>query len=331
KDTDYKTYLSDALSLMKNPEGDTTAIQKSIIALTALTYDAAALPDGDSTYNAIEALGQSVDSDSLINAKLTALWAYSSGDYVVPDDAKMCEADLIDSVIADQQEDGGFSYYEDESDYTAMAINALQPYADTYANAEEAMNKALECLKGLELEDGSFQGYGGVSNSCSTAFAVIAKCAAGLDPAADWVSEDGTTPLEALMNFMDTDTYTFAYEAGDDPDEFSTEEAFRALVATENYEVRLTSETEEPIYNIYTQARLGTTMDLYGGATIPADDKDTTNPETPAAASAASSTLAQTGDNTDVLIGIVALVIAAGIVACVVSRRKIKAEDGSSK
>lgn len=320
---DLDAFYAEALAQAKNPGFDPTALQRSIIALTAAGYDARSLEGG---FDAIAALGARMSGATVINARMAALWAYASGDYAVPADATLSKEALIASILADQQPGGGFalSGTEANADITAMAISALAPYQDD-PEVRNAVNRALVALKGIQLPTGGFADNDGLPNACSTAFAVIALCAAGIDPAAEWAVEGGATPLSALLAYGLQDGSGFAFEADGDRDENATEQGLRALVAYRG----LKAAGADGSYDIYSQAR-------EGGVTIPSDEggQSPEDPEQPAEqpgdqpkaeqpmTTAKGTPLAPTGDGDAA--GAVATMALAAAAACMVAVRRRK-------
>lgn len=320
---DLDAFYAEALAQAKNPGFDPTALQRSIIALTAAGYDARSLEGG---FDAIAALGARMSGATVINARMAALWAYASGDYAVPADATLSKEALIASILADQQPGGGFalSGTEANADITAMAISALAPYQDD-PEVRNAVNRALVALKGIQLPTGGFADNDGLPNACSTAFAVIALCAAGIDPAAEWAVEGGATPLSALLAYGLQDGSGFAFEADGDRDENATEQGLRALVAYRG----LKAAGADGSYDIYSQAR-------EGGVTIPSDEggQSPEDPEQPAeqpgdqpkaeqpTTTAKGTPLAPTGDGDAA--GAVATMALAAAAACMVAVRRRK-------
>ena len=253
---DLPQFAKQAVSDIKNPPQDgnqATAVQRYITALSAAGYDATALPDGDGTYNAVEKMAQSASSSSPVNILISTLWAYASGDYEVPDGAALSEQALVNKILDAQHADGGFAWSGSgtDADMTAMAISALVPYEGTYPGVTDAVNRALSCLQGVQQEDGGFANSSGDQSCNTTASVVIALCAAGLNPATQWATANGSTPLSALLSYAASDLSGFVAYAGDTSvNDMATEQGFMALVA---YEGLLNS--SDGSYNLYAQAR----------------------------------------------------------------------------
>ena len=234
---------------------------KYVVALTALGYDCTALPDGNGTYDMVNKdLKKYANSNTDVYTLINSLWALSSGDYdfaytwASDDMPGVYVNDLIDSLLAIQLDNGAFNSPKD-SDTTAMAVNALVPYAAISADRQVALNKALVALKGMQLADGGWMDAYGNPNSSSTAFAIIAMVAAGIDPSTEWASASGISPLKALLAYAvkTDDGHMFNWlDDDEEPSAFSTEQAFRALVA---YRGLVASNGKA--YNIYTEAKDG--------------------------------------------------------------------------
>lgn len=257
EDVDVLGFVNSAALAMKEPAADNamTAYQRTILALTAVGEDAAKVPDGQGVFNAVDEMAQRVTASSPVTVQAFTLLAYASGPYEVPTTAALTQDELIAALLKNQLPDGGFSYRgaSADADVTAMVIAALAPYQKTSAPAAKALGRAIDALHGLQHEDGGFGATGfGVdpaTNANSTAMAVIALCAVGIDPATDWVTKSGATPLSALLGQASAQNDGFVYAGQLNPG--ATEQGFRALVAYRGFK-----NTGLP-YNIYTQARLG--------------------------------------------------------------------------
>lgn len=171
-----------------------------------------------------------------VNGPIWALLALDSKNYDAPG-----REELIASILAKQFEDGGWAVTPEGStpattadvDMTAMAIQALAPYYNTRKDVKDAVDKALICLSGKQLEDGRFQSWG-TTNSESAAQVVVALSALGIDADKDTrFVKSGNSALDGLLSF--------AVEAGgfghDDNvvDQMATEQAYYALAAYDRF------------------------------------------------------------------------------------------------
>lgn len=289
---DREGLIAEARAALASP--DRTNIQKAILALTALGIDASTIADADGT-SLVDALGSTPMATESINGKLFALLAYRAAARGASADATLssaastasgAEETLLEEVLASQKPDGGFAYSGSsaDADVTAMAIAALAPYRGD-ARIESALESALAALRGLQREDGGFPmtvagGYEDRSNVNSTAMAVIALAAVGIDPASSWVVESGATPMSALLSFADSSQAGFLY--GGSANEMATEQGFRAMAAYQGLK------NTGAAYNVYLQA-----VDGVAGLPGAADGEGSV-------ADGGSGGLAQTGDPTSV-------------------------------
>ncbi|MDR3305940.1 MAG: terpene cyclase/mutase family protein, partial [Clostridiales Family XIII bacterium] len=139
-----------------------------------------------------------------INGAIFALLALDTAQYQIPADSavtnRTTRQKLIDYLLASQLGSGGWSLdTQGTSDMTAMAIQALAPY---YAQDEvkPAVDAAADFLSGLQKADGSFDEKAGTEkNAESTAQAIIALTALGIDPTADARFTKTGNPVTAIQ------------------------------------------------------------------------------------------------------------------------------------
>jgi len=313
-------FIPVGLEGMKNPAPDSaaTAFQRNIIALSAVGVDATSVPDGGGVYDALDAMAQKVTAASPVNVQAFTLLAYASNAYEVPVDAKLSEDALISVLCGSQLSDGGFSYSgsKADADMTAMVITALSPYASNDAAVRNVVNRALNALKGLQHDDGGFGATGiGVdsgTNTNSTAMAVVALCAAGIDPSTSWATESGATPLSALLSQAASDRSGFIYQGS--VNDFATEQGFRALVAYQGLK------NTGAAYNIYTQAKLGQ-------AGLPAEKQEESDVKPAGAPAADKKALAKTGDGSAPFAAGTAALALGALAAGIAATRRMRASD----
>jgi len=144
------------------------------------------------------------------SAAVYPLLALNSRNYG-QEDAKQ---QLLDMLLAAQRPDGGFNYLlkadpgnayslDGDLDSTAMALQALAPYAGT-AEADTVIAGALAFVKAGQKESGGFGGAWGESAD-TTSQALTALCALGIDPLADEFVKGGNTIIDALLAYQDAD------------------------------------------------------------------------------------------------------------------------------
>ena len=157
-----------------------------------------------------------------INQLVFGLLALDSYGY----DRPQARQQLIDSILASQNELGGFGTATIiDTDNTALAILALAPYEQ----CNEAVEKGINALAQMQGESGAFVNRYGAENSNSTSVAINALCGAGVDIFTDSRFIKSGNALEGLLTFMNED-YTFGF-TNSNHNALSTEQAFRAIVS----------------------------------------------------------------------------------------------------
>lgn len=164
------------------------------------------------------------------NAYIYALITLDAGNFTVPNSARYSREYLINALLKNQEEDGGFGIMKGKSDVdiTAMAIQALAPYSGQ-SEVYTAIDKALSMLSAAQNDDGSFTNWDNVSSeSCSQV--IIALCSLGLDPKTDErFVKNGNSVFDALMSFHLSDG-SFSHNLDSkESDAIATEQAILAL------------------------------------------------------------------------------------------------------
>jgi len=183
------------------------------------------IADGTYAY-AGQALGQQG-----LNGWIFALITLDAKNYETPEGCRYTRQDILDAILGAQDDDGGFGLEQGASDVdiTAMALQALAPYAGN--QAAQAVERALEYLSAQQAPDGAFINYG-QENAESTAQVVIALCALGADTQGDTrFVKNGQNAVDGLLRFRRTDG-TFVHQMSDTSGDFiATEQAMIALLA----------------------------------------------------------------------------------------------------
>ena len=297
----------------KSWDGKSTVIPagtlgKYIMALTAAGIDCTSvkLSDGKA-HNLVSEMEQKVDASALdVYSAVWILAVYHYGSYTAGADAPMTEGDLIQLIASNANAEG---LIMGDTQTTAQAIQALQPYAATNATAKSAIDAAVAGLRSYQNGDGGF-GYSSYSvsslesNIDATADIVCALTALGYDCAKDFATANGSTPLSFLESKADADLC--GYLSSSNYNEAMTSAGvLAAFVAQAN--------SNGGAYNIYTLNKVSRA----GDANVPADSD-----KAPAGTDAQA--LAQTGDSSAAAaLALCAIAGAAGIVA---SRRKVFAQ-----
>ncbi|MEA4946744.1 MAG: S-layer homology domain-containing protein [Oscillospiraceae bacterium] len=144
-------------------------------------------------------------------------------------------------------------------DTVAMALPALALYYSSDAAIKAAVDTAVTWLSTQQNTDGTFSSYG-VPNAESTALAIVALSALGIDAHTDSrFIKNYNSAVEGLMTFALTNNSGFGHKGNVTYNAMATEQGFRALVAYANFK------NGGKAYNIYTDATTAATS-----GTVPA-------------------------------------------------------------
>lgn len=130
----------------------------------------------------------------------------------------------IEDILGMQTEDGSITYdgQTADVDITAMAMQALEPFAEENQKAADALAAAREWLAAQQTPAGDY----GSSESTSQVIQAVAAC--GEDPAkAEDFMKDGSTPIDGLMQYRCADG--FSHLQGEEMDVMATEQALCAI------------------------------------------------------------------------------------------------------
>ena len=204
-------------------------LAKSIIALTAMGYDATKITtDSGTALDGVAKLAAMVNDKK--NTDVTNIYTLP---YVMIalqqfGDTYKAELDKLTNSALDQKlENGGWSWGANfDADATNPVILALAPYVETNPDVKDAMDKAVTAMAAYQNEKGS------VGNGASTGLAIAAVSALGMDPAAFVNKTSGKSLVDGLL------ANALASEDGFDSNEnsFGTEQGFRGLIALANYQ-----------------------------------------------------------------------------------------------
>ncbi len=167
-----------------------------------------------------------------LNGWIFALIALDCGGYAVPEGSRYTREDILSEILLAQEPDGGFGLVPgaSDTDITAMAVQALAPYAG--GEASSAVDAALAWLAG-QMTDECLFAYWGQPSAESSAQVIIALCSLGIDPAEDArFAKSGTNVLEALCDTYRRADGSYAHTPGDGKGDFmATEQVMLAFTA----------------------------------------------------------------------------------------------------
>lgn len=134
-------------------------------------------------------------------------------------------------------------------DEVAPVLAALAPYYGQEENLDRAVDAAVAWLARQQCGDGTFAYYG-TGNANSTALAVVALAALGIDAHTDpRFVKNYKSAMDGLFSFALADHSGFGYKGNMTKNILATEQGFRALVAYARFRACGRA------YNIYLQAK----------------------------------------------------------------------------
>ena len=134
-------------------------------------------------------------------------------------------------------------------DEVAPVLAALAPYYGQEENLDRAVDAAVAWLARQQCGDGTFAYYG-TGNANSTALAVVALSALGIDAHTDpRFVKNYKSAMDGLFSFALADHSGFGYKGNVTKNVLATEQGFRALVAYARFRAGGRA------YNIYLQAK----------------------------------------------------------------------------
>jgi len=146
--------------------------------------------------------------------------------------------EMIAAILAAQLADGGFAVTGTaaDTDVTAMALQALAPYA---ADNRAAAGRVVACLSKKQLPSGGFASMG-TEAAESAAQVLIALCVLGIDPETDArFIKNNHTVLDGLAQFQTADG-AYSHTAGGAANQTATAQAAGALTAYWRYSYKMT-------------------------------------------------------------------------------------------
>lgn len=202
-------------------------LSKSIIALTAMGYDATKITtDSGAALDGVARLTAMVNDKK--NTDVTNIYTLPYVMIALQQFGNTYQAELdklTKSALDQKLENGGWSWGANfDADATNPVILALAPYVETNPDVKDAMDKAVTALAAYQKENGS------VGNGASTGLAIAAVSALGMDPAAFVNATSGKSLVDGLL------VNALTSEDGFDSNEnsFGTEQGFRGLIALAN-------------------------------------------------------------------------------------------------
>ncbi|MGM0877211.1 MAG: DUF4430 domain-containing protein [Bacillota bacterium] len=184
------------------------------------------------------------------NGVIYALLAYDSGNYEIPNNAEWKREKLVNYLLDQQLENGGWSLFGSTAsvDITGMSLTALAPYKEQ-ENVQAAINKAVEWISSVQDSNGGFSNdTNGGDASETTAQVIIGLASVGVNPTEERFTKQagdlkisslgtgstGVNLIQHLLTFKQEDG-GFAHLQGDDSNLMASTQALLALTAYDYY------------------------------------------------------------------------------------------------
>lgn len=230
----YKTNLTNELKACKGilSTRKYTEYARVVIALTAIEEN----PESFAGYNLLRPLAEldNVTSQGA-NGILYTLIALDCGGYEVPEPNESYEGErttrekLVNMILGNQLEDGGWSLMgtKSDTDVTAIAIQALAPYYKE-EKVKKAVDKGLDRLGELQQKDGGYK-TGEFANCESTAQVLTALSVMSVSIEDSRFVKNGNTVIDGLMQYYHSGA--FSHFVDGDANQMATEQAMFALTS----------------------------------------------------------------------------------------------------
>lgn len=222
---EQKQAMVDAAVKMLETSTSPGDLAKSIIALTAMGYDATKITtDSGAALDGVAKLAESVSDEKNVGDFFIYTVPYVIIAFQQYSDAYQAQLDQWVAYTLVQKDSWMDTKWGTDSMTPIML--ALAPYVETNPDVKDAMDKAVTAMAAYQNEKGS------VGNGASTGLAIAAVSALGMDPAAFVNATSGKSLVDGLL------ANALASEDGFDSNahSFGTEQGFRGLIALANYQ-----------------------------------------------------------------------------------------------
>ena len=215
------------------------ALAKYILALTAAGVDCTRAPMGGATHNLVAEMEALISEDAMsVYDAVMILPVYGDAGYEQGSCA-MSVQDLVDYLVASQQDNGLFTVSSPDSQTASQAILALIPYRSQPA-VSKVIDKTVATVRAMQLPDGSFAYNPGDTqgNLDATANVVVALAALGVDPLS-LVTDNGSSPLGFAIALADDELAGYARALDEDligNETMASATVLLALAANQGYQ-----------------------------------------------------------------------------------------------
>ncbi|SHJ98110.1 LPXTG-motif cell wall anchor domain-containing protein [Clostridium amylolyticum] len=179
-----------------------------------------------------------------IFALITFDYANIKGDYKITRDGLIDKLLEAKSTYIDENGNKvvGWTFFGDtvDIDTTAAVISALSNYYDTNSKVKETLDDSVNTLSLLQKGNGGYEAWGSYASE-SVSFTILALTSLGIDPEGKLFTKNeddiSNNLVSALLSFKGSDG-KFKHTKADEDNAMSTEQAFRALIAINEFKVK---------------------------------------------------------------------------------------------
>lgn len=231
----FDEYYANLSAALKEADGvlsatKNTEYSRTIIAVSAIGKDPASVA-GYNLFSHYMTMDE-VTKQGLPGA-IFALIALDCKDYSLPEGSEVTREALVDYILENEYEVGGWAIIGDSADVdmTAQALQALAPHTNDERVASAA-ERAVNLLSERQNDDGGFYAWQGI-NSQTTAQVIIALTSLGIDPRTDerFIKKDGWTGSFLMKYYLGDGT--FCHTLGNGADAMATDQCLQALISLE--------------------------------------------------------------------------------------------------
>lgn len=231
----FDEYYANLSAALKEADGvlsatKNTEYSRTIIALSAIGKDPASVA-GYNLFSHYMTMDE-VTKQGLPGA-IFALIALDCKDYSLPEGSEVTREALVDYILENEYEYGGWAIIGDSADVdvTAQALQALAPHTNDEKVAAAA-ERAVNLLSERQNDGGGFYAWQGI-NSQTTAQVIIALTSLGIDPRTDerFIKSGGWTGSFLMKYYLGDGT--FCHTLGNGADAMATDQCLQALISLE--------------------------------------------------------------------------------------------------
>lgn len=223
-------------SLINNEKKTVANYHNYILSLILNNQDPSKLNIEGNNYNLVEKIYKNPETGTDVYSLINALIAIDSNNYPVPEDALWNREEIISAILDNRNAEGLWSWSKKDPadiDTTAMALTALAPYKNK-SEVKDAIEKAVNWLSSIQLNNGGFNGGFGESSS-TTAYVLTALTALEIDPKGEKFTKPNGNLVDNISTYILEDGSFSSTIGGKTDEKFATPQGLLALVSYERF------------------------------------------------------------------------------------------------